>query len=55
MKAILIKNDEKRSLVWTDVPEPVMAEDECLIRIEAAGINRAGLMRREGNDPPPSG
>ncbi len=55
MKAILIKNDEKRSLVWTDVPEPVMAEDECLIRIEAAGINRADLMQREGNYPPPPG
>ncbi|MBQ2277300.1 MAG: NAD(P)H-quinone oxidoreductase [Clostridia bacterium] len=55
MKAILIQNDEKRSLVWSDVPDPVMAEDECLIKIEAAGINRADLMQREGNYPPPPG
>jgi len=55
MKAILIQNDEKRSLVWTDVPDPVMTEDECLIKIEAAGINRADLMQREGNYPPPPG
>lgn len=55
MKAILIQNDEKRSLVWVDVPDPVMAEDECLIKIEAAGINRADLMQREGNYPPPPG
>ena len=55
MKAILIQNDEKHSLVWSDVPDPVMAEDECLIKIEAAGINRADLMQREGNYPPPPG
>lgn len=55
MKAILIQNDEKRSLVWSDVPDPVMAEDECLIKIKAAGINRADLMQREGNYPPPPG
>ncbi len=55
MKAILIQNDEKRSLHWSDVPDPVMAEDECLIKIEAAGINRADLMQREGNYPPPPG
>ena len=55
MKAILIQNDEKRSLVWADVPDPVMAEDECLIKIEAAGVNRADLMQREGNYPPPPG
>lgn len=55
MKAILIQKDEKRSLVWTDVPDPVMAEDECLVKIEAAGVNRADLMQREGNYPPPPG
>lgn len=53
MKAILIDND--KSLHWRDVPDPVMGENDCLIRIEAAALNRADLMQREGNYPPPPG
>jgi len=55
MKAILIQNDEKRSLVWADVPDPICAADECLIKIEACGVNRADLLQRAGNYPPPPG
>ncbi len=39
MKAILIQKDEKRSLVWSDVPDPVMGEEDCLVKIEAAALN----------------
>jgi len=54
MKAILIdKND--RSLHWSDVPDPVICTDEVLVKIEAAALNRADLMQREGNYPPPAG
>lgn len=53
MKAVLIKED--RSLVWSDVPDPVIREDEVLVRIHAAALNRADLMQREGNYPPPPG
>ena len=53
MKAILINED--RSLRWDEVPEPVLNEDECLIKVEAAGVNRADLMQREGDYPPPPG
>lgn len=53
MKAILIKED--RSLRWEDVPDPVLGEDDCLIKIEAAALNRADLMQREGDYPPPPG
>ena len=53
MKAILVNND--RSLRWDDVPAPVMGEGDCLIKIEAAAVNRADLMQREGDYPPPPG
>lgn len=53
MKAILIKED--RSLRWEDVPDPVLGQEDCLIKIEAAALNRADLMQREGDYPPPSG
>lgn len=51
MKAILVNND--RSLRWDNVPDPVLKEDDCLIKIEAAALNRADLMQREGDYPPP--
>lgn len=53
MKAILINED--KSLRWDDVPNPVLGNDDCLVKIEAAGLNRADLMQREGNYPPPEG
>ena len=53
MKAILVNKD--RSLSWTDVPDPIMRSDEVLVKIEAAALNRADLMQREGDYPPPPG
>lgn len=53
MKAILINDD--KSLRWDDVENPILKSDECLIKIEASGINRADLLQREGNYPPPEG
>lgn len=53
MKAILIQKDKNRSLVWADVPDPVVGTEDCLVRIEAAALNRADLMQREGDYPPP--
>lgn len=53
MKAILINDD--RSLRWDDVPDPILGEDDCLVKIEAAALNRADLMQREGKYPPPAG
>lgn len=53
MKAILI--DEDKSLHWRDVPDPVMGTDEVIVKIEATALNRADLMQREGNYPPPPG
>ena len=53
MKAILINED--KSLRWDNVPDPVIKNDEVLVKIHAAGINRADLLQREGNYPPPPG
>lgn len=53
MKAIIISPDKR--LLWSDVPDPVRKPGDVLISIRAAGINRADLMQREGNYPPPPG
>ncbi len=53
MKAILVTKENH--LVWSDVPDPVIKPDECLVKIKAAALNRADLMQREGNYPPPPG
>ena len=53
MKAILINED--KSLSWSDVPDPIIKSDEVLVKIEAAALNRADLMQREGDYPPPPG
>ena len=53
MKAILVNED--RSLRWDDVPTAVCGYEDCLVKIEAAALNRADLMQREGDYPPPAG
>ncbi len=53
MKAILIT--EENHLIWTDVPDPVIKDEEVLVEIHAAALNRADLMQREGSYPPPPG
>jgi NADPH:quinone reductase len=39
-------------LVYEDVPDPTPKDGEVLIRIEAAGVNFADVMRRRGDDYP---
>ncbi len=53
MKAILVNPD--KSLVWTDVPDPVVGEEDVLVEIHCAALNRADLMQRDGDYPPPPG
>jgi len=43
------------SLVLDEVPTPEIAADEVLVRVAAAGVNRADLMQRQGFYPPPKG
>lgn len=53
MKAILVNDDQ--SLRWDNVPDPVIKSEEVLVEIHAAALNRADLMQREGDYPPPPG
>lgn len=53
MKAILINKD--RSLSWTEVDDPIVNDEDVLVKIEYAAVNRADLMQREGTYPPPAG
>lgn len=54
MKAIVI-NKSDQSLSYTDVENPVLKDGEVLIEVHAAALNRADLLQREGNYPPPPG
>ncbi|MBQ4154827.1 MAG: NAD(P)H-quinone oxidoreductase [Clostridia bacterium] len=53
MKAVLIHDD--KSLHFENVPDPVIKEDEVLVKVSAAALNRADLLQREGCYPPPPG
>ena len=53
MHAILV--DEKKALVWSEVPDPVVNDHEVLIDVRAAALNRADLMQRAGDYPSPPG
>ncbi|AJY08307.1 MULTISPECIES: quinone oxidoreductase family protein [Burkholderia] len=53
MKAVrFYKTGGPETLVYEDVPDPSLADDEVLIRVEAAGVNFADVMRRRGDDYP---
>ena len=51
MRAIVVKSDQ--SLQWQEVPEPKPKANEILLEIHATAVNRADLMQRAGNYPPP--
>ena len=53
MKAMLV--NESRDLVWSDVPDPIVKDDEVLVKIYAAALNRADLLQRQGKYPSPAG
>ncbi len=54
MRAIVITGPD-RSLILTDVPEPVPGPDDLLVDVAAAGVNRADLLQAAGLYPPPPG
>lgn len=53
MYAVLV--DEQQNLVWREVPDPVPRPGEILMEVHAAALNRADLMQRAGDYPPPPG
>jgi putative PIG3 family NAD(P)H quinone oxidoreductase len=42
-------------LEWTEVQDPRPGPGEVLVDVAAAGVNRADVMQRQGNYPPPPG
>ena len=55
MKAIIVETDANHTLSWQDVPDPTHTPHEVLVDIHATAINRADLLQRAGNYPPPPG
>lgn len=53
MKAVLINDDKSLSL--REVPDPLLKDDEILVKVMASGVNRADLLQREGTYPSPAG
>ena len=56
MKAIALTDPENpRSLALVDTPEPSLDDGSVLVRVTAAGVNRADLVQAQGKYPPPKG
>jgi putative PIG3 family NAD(P)H quinone oxidoreductase len=53
MHAIVAKSADE--LVWQEVPDVVPGRGEVLIKVGAAGVNRADLLQAAGFYPPPPG
>ncbi|MFO7948054.1 MAG: NAD(P)H-quinone oxidoreductase [Armatimonadota bacterium] len=53
MHAILVEEDE--TLNWVEVLDPEPEADQIIIDVHATAVNRADLMQRAGDYPPPAG
>jgi NADPH:quinone reductase-like Zn-dependent oxidoreductase len=52
MRAIVIKNG---AMQVAEVARPIPRAGEVLIKVTAAGVNRADIVQRKGHYPPPAG
>ena len=55
MKAIVVGSGPDFPLDWQDVADPEYGADEVLVDVHATAVNRADLLQRAGNYPPPPG
>ncbi|MBA6339892.1 NAD(P)H-quinone oxidoreductase [Colwellia sp. MB02u-10] len=53
MRYIAINDQQQLSLDETD--KPAIGDDECLIKVRAIGVNRADILQKKGQYPPPPG
>ncbi len=55
MRAVIVEQPgDVEALTVGEVPDPTPGRDEVLVRVAAAGVNRADLLQRQGSyDPPP--
>ncbi|WP_394172457.1 NAD(P)H-quinone oxidoreductase [Thalassotalea litorea] len=50
-----LHTDDSHTLVLSQTDKPIIGDDECLIKVQAIGINRADLLQKAGKYPPPPG
>ena len=56
MKAILFDKYGDPSVMYIgEAPKPIINENEVLIEVAAAGVNRPDILQRQGGYPPPKG
>jgi len=56
MKAVLMSGTGGVEVLHIgEHPDPIMKEDELLVRVKATALNRADLLQRRGKHPPPKG
>lgn len=56
MKAVVIVSPGgPEVLQWQEVDDPLVGDDDVLIKIEASALNRADTVQRKGSYPPPKG
>ncbi len=57
MRAVVVEGGKgpATALRLAEIPRPVPAPGQILIRVRAAGVNRPDLVQRDGNYPPPPG
>lgn len=55
MKAIVVGQTEDHPLAWRSVDAPECGPEEVRVAIHATALNRADLMQRAGQYPPPAG
>ena len=56
MRAVVVTEPgEPEVLAVQEVPDPVAGPGEVIVRVAAAALNRADVLQRQGNYPPPPG
>jgi len=56
MKAILFNKYGDSSVLYIgEAPKPIIDDNEVLIKVTAAGVNRPDILQRQGGYPPPKG
>ena len=53
MRAIVVESADR--LTWREIPDITPDAGEVVVKVSAAGINRADLLQAAGKYPPPPG
>lgn len=54
MKAVLVEEETTRLYIG-ETEKPAVSENELLVKVKATALNRADLLQKRGNYPPPNG